>query len=97
MQEKNQLAFPGLSDPGNSVACALEVLTQPSAQVLEVRREHCLDLASTNADGTIELPMPTVAVLDESLGLWWLDVHPDYTSRAEPHAILVALDKTTAR
>ena len=62
MQEKNELAFPVLSDPGNWIARALGALTQPSAEVLTFQRQHGLDLTETNADGTVELPMPTVVV-----------------------------------
>ena len=95
MQEKNALEFPVLSDPGNSIARALGVLTAPSAEVLAAQREHGLDLTETNADGTPELPMPTTAVLDAVGRLRWLDVRPDYTTRSEPDAILAALEHAT--
>jgi 3-oxoacyl-[acyl-carrier protein] reductase len=94
MQEKNALEFPVLSDPGNAIARALGVLTAPSAEVLAAQMEHGLDLTETNADGTTELPMPTTVVLDATGRLRWLDVHPDYTTRSEPDAILKALDNT---
>ncbi|HTW21573.1 MAG TPA: peroxiredoxin-like family protein [Mycobacteriales bacterium] len=92
MVEKNSLEFPVLSDPGNSIARTLGVLTAPSAEALSVQFEHGLDLTATNADGTVGLPMPTTAVLDAEGRLRWLDVHPDYTTRSEPDAILDALD-----
>ena len=97
MQEKNALEFPVLSDPGNSIARALGVLTAPSAEVLIAQREHGLDLSETNADGTPELPMPTTVVLDAARRLRWLDVHPDYATRSEPDAILAALDDAIDR
>ena len=97
MQEKNTLEFPVLSDPGNSIARALGVLTAPSAEVLIAQREHGLDLTKTNADGTPQLPMPTTVVLDAAGRLRWLDVHPDYTTRSEPDAILEALEHATDR
>jgi peroxiredoxin len=97
MQEKNALEFPVLSDPGNAIARALGVLTGPSAEVLAAQREHGLDLTETNADSTTELPMPTTVVLDARGRLRWLDVHPDYTTRAEPDAILEALERATDR
>ena len=97
MQEKNALEFLVLSDPGNTIARALGVLTAPSADVLAAQREHGLDLTETNADGTAELPMPTTAVLDATGRLRWLDVHPDYTTRSEPDAILEALEHATDR
>ena len=97
MQEKNALEFPVLSDPGNAIARALGVLTAPSAEVLAAQREHGLDLTETNADGSPELPMPTTVVLDAARRLRWLDVHPDYTTRSEPDAILEALEHAATR
>ena len=97
MREKNELAFPVLSDPGNSIARALGVLTQPTPEVLAAQREHGLDLAEANADGSVELPMPTVVILDTAGRVRWLDVHPDYTTRSEPDAILAAFDHTSSQ
>jgi hypothetical protein len=57
-----------------------------------VQREHGLDLTETNADGTAELPMPTVVIVDAVGNVRWLDIHPDYTTRTEPVAVLNALD-----
>jgi peroxiredoxin len=96
MQEKNELAFPVLSDPGNSIARALGALTQPTPEVLAAQREHGIDLIQANADGTVELPMPTVVIVDADRRVRWLDIHPDYTTRTEPDAILAALDETSA-
>jgi peroxiredoxin len=97
MHEKNALEFPVLSDPGNAIARALGVITTPSDEALATQREHGLDLTETNADGTVELPMPTTAVLDATGRLRWLDVHPDYTTRSEPDDILDALEQATDR
>ena len=36
--------------------------------------------------------MPTTLILDPDLTVRWVDVHPDYTTRSEPAAILEALD-----
>jgi peroxiredoxin len=94
MQERNELAFPVLSDPGNAIARSLGALTRPTPEVLAAQREHGLDLAETNADGTTELPMPSVVIVDAAGRVRWLDIHPDYTTRSEPDAILSALDET---
>jgi hypothetical protein len=69
------------------------VLIAPSAEALAAQREHGLDLAERNADGTAELPMPTTVVLDAAGHVRWLDVHPDHTTRSEPDAILEALGR----
>ena len=93
MQEKNDLAFTVLSDPGNSIARDLGILTHPSDEARAAQLELGLDLTAVNADGTIGVPMPTVAILDAGQILRWIDVHPDYSTRTEPAQILNALDQ----
>jgi hypothetical protein len=64
---------------------------------VEAQLEGGLDLREVNADGTVSLPMPTVAILDGDLTIRWIDVHPDYSTRSEPEAILAALDRLEGR
>jgi peroxiredoxin len=91
VQEKNELTFTVLSDPGNKVADALGVLTAPTDDVQGVQRASGINLADANADGTPGLPMPTVVVVDRSGVINWIDVHPNYTARTEVSKILAAL------
>jgi peroxiredoxin len=91
-QQKNDLSFTVLSDPGNQVATALGVLTAPTADAQAAQRAIGLDLPDANADGSYALPMPTVVVVDETGTIRWIDVHPNYTTRTEVHDILAALD-----
>ena len=93
MQEKHDLAFTVLSDPGNGIAHAMGILTQPSDEARAAQLELGLDLTAVNADGTTGIPMPTVAILDAGHVLRWIDVHPDYTTRTEPAPVLNALDR----
>jgi peroxiredoxin len=93
MQEKNDLAFTVLSDPGNKLARHFGVLTQPSEDARSAQLKLGLDLTEVNADGTTELPMPTTAIVDANHRLRWIDVHPDYSARTEPKQILDALDE----
>ncbi|MGB8405707.1 MAG: peroxiredoxin-like family protein [Mycobacterium sp.] len=90
-QEKNELTFTVLSDPGNTVAARLGVLTAPTEGAQAAQRTLGLDLPSVNADGTAELPMPTVAIVDAAGVIRWIDVHPNYTTRTEVADILAAL------
>ena len=92
MQEKHDLRFAVLSDPGNTLATAAGVVTAPSEDALAAQLEHGLDLTAVNADGTTGLPMPTVAILDADGTVRWIEVRPDYTTRSEPAEILAALD-----
>ena len=93
MQQKNELAFTVVSDPGNRIAGQLGILTGPSEEARAAQLQLGLDLTKVNADGTVTLPMPTVAVLDADRTLRWIDVHPDYSSRTEPGQVLGALDQ----
>jgi peroxiredoxin len=90
--EANQLTYTVLSDPGNQIAKALGVRFQPGEDARAAQRELGLDTSVVNADGTSELPMPTVALVDANGILRWIDVHPNYTIRTEPAAILAAVD-----
>ncbi|WP_460573004.1 peroxiredoxin-like family protein [Humibacter soli] len=91
MQEKHDLDFAVLSDPGNRIARGLGVLTRPSDDARHLQLEHGLDLTAVNADGSIDVPMPTVAIIDAKGLLRWIDTHPDYTTRTEPAQVLTAI------
>jgi peroxiredoxin len=92
MRQKLNLEFAVLSDPGNRIAGALGILTQPSDDARAMQLDHRLDIAKLNADGTTHVPMPTTAIVDAGGNLAWIDVHPDYTTRTEPAQILAAVD-----
>jgi peroxiredoxin len=92
MAKKHELTFTVVSDPGNTIAGQLGVLTAPSAEVRAAQLQLGLDLTTVNADATITLPMPTTAILDADHTLRWIDVHPDYSTRTEAQQILDALD-----
>jgi peroxiredoxin len=92
IQEKNELAFTVLSDPGNTLARHLGILTAPSHDVRAAQLQLGLDLISVNADGSTALPMPTTIILDAGHILQWIDVHPDYTTRSEADDIAAALE-----
>jgi peroxiredoxin len=90
-QEKNELSFVVLSDPGNQIATALGVLTTPSDDARAAQRTIGLDLPEVNSDGTYGIPMPTVVIVDGAGIIRWIDVHPDYTTRTEVADIVDAL------
>ncbi len=93
VQEKHDLSFPVVSDPGNALATQLGVL-MPSAgeDVLSAQRQLGLDVRQVNADGTEGLPMPAVVLIDADHRIRWIDVHPDYTTRTEVADILTAVN-----
>ena len=91
MQEKNELSFTVLSDPGNQVAAALGVLTAPTDDARGAQRTIGIALTELNDDGTPGIPMPTVAVIDAAGIINWIDVQPNYTTRTEVADIISAL------
>ncbi len=93
-QEKNELPFAVVSDPGNTLAAQLGILMPASPEVTAAQRKLGLDLAAVNADGSDTLPMPTVVLLDTDSIVRWIDVHPDYTTRSEVAEILDAITAT---
>lgn len=90
--ESNELSFAVASDPGNRLAAALGILTEPSSDSIAAQAKLGLDIAEVNADGQRTLPMPTVVVVDASGVIRWIDVHPNYTTRSEVADILAAVD-----
>jgi peroxiredoxin len=91
-QEKNELSFVVLSDPGNQIANALGVLTSHSEKVREVQGAMGIDVAGSNQDGTHAVPFPTVAIIDADGVIRWIDIHPDYATRTEVADILDGLE-----
>jgi peroxiredoxin len=92
MAQTNELTFPVLSDPVNTIAAALGILSAERDQsVRDAAGQLGLDVAAVNADGTDRLPMPTTVVVNAEGAITWIDVHPDYTERTESAAILAAV------
>jgi peroxiredoxin len=93
MQEKHDLAFPVLSDPGNALAGELGILMGARGDdVRDAQEKLGLQLEEINADATDTLPLPTIVLLDAEHRITWIDVHPDFTTRSEPSDILDAVD-----
>jgi peroxiredoxin len=89
--EKAELEFTVLSDPGSRLARQIGISFQQSNDVLEAQRELGLDLTQVNAEGSVELPRPTVLIVDQDRTVRFVDVQPEYTARTEVADILAAL------
>ena len=89
--EKAELDFTVLSDPASRLARRIGISFQQSEDVLEAQRKLGLDLAQVNAEGSIQLPRPTVLIVDQDHTVRFVDVQPDYTARTEVAEILRAL------
>ncbi len=93
LQEKHALAFPVLSDPGNALARRLNILMPARSERMRAAQEKLgLQLETINADGTSDLPLPTVVLLDADHRVAWIDIQADYTARTEVDDILNAVD-----
>jgi peroxiredoxin len=90
-QQKNELTFTVVSDPGNTIATRLGVMTAPTEDAKAAQRAIGFDMTAANADGTYGVPMPTVVIVDATGVIRWIDVHPNYTTRTEVSDILAGL------
>src|SRR5271154_5661543 len=89
--EKAGLSFTVLSDPGAALAHRLGIGYTPTPEVLRAQRALGLDLTKVNA--TVDLPLPTVLIIDSDRTVRFVDPCADYTTRTEVQAILVALQR----
>jgi peroxiredoxin len=89
--EKAGLEFPVLSDPASRLARRIGISFQQQDEVLAAQRKLGLDLAQVNAEGSVNLPRPTVLIVDEDRTVRFVDIQPDYTARTEVADILAAL------
>lgn len=86
------LDFTVLSDPGNVLAGALGIVTEPTADARAAHTQLGFDVADSNADATGDIPFPTVLVVDASGTVVFADVHVDYTTRTEVSAVAEAVE-----
>jgi peroxiredoxin len=89
--DPRDLPFPIFCDPGSKLADALSIMTTPTEDVRDAQAQLGFDLRTVNADHSAAIPMPTVALVDPSGVLRWIDAHPNYTTRTEPAQIIAAL------
>lgn len=86
------LDFPVLSDSGNQVAESFGLvftLPEPLGRLYEQMGN---DLAATNGDQTMRLPVPATYLIRPGGTIAWGFVDPDYTKRAEPTDVIAALE-----
>jgi peroxiredoxin len=91
-REINQLSYIVVSDPGNQLAEQMGILSKPTDEIRRARTLTGLNVAGANADGTDNVPMPTVVLVDASGTIRWIDVRPNYALRSEPLRILDAVE-----
>jgi len=89
--EKNDLAFPVLSDVGGALASALGIRFALSDAVRPFYEKAGHALPERNGDGSWALPMPATFVVERGGTIRAAFVEPDYRRRTDPRAALDAL------
>ena len=91
--EKNELAFPVLSDTDNSVAREFGLVFTIDERVRDIHAQVGANLPAFNGSSSWELPMPGTFIVDQTGKIRLAFVDPDFTRRLEPSAVLEALDQ----
>lgn len=92
-QEKNELAFPILSDVGNKVARQFGIVFELSEELLKLYRLFGHTLEDFNGEaGKKELPVPGTFLLDSKGIVRLAHVDVDYTRRLDPDDLIGALE-----
>ena len=91
--QKHELAFPVLTDAGNKYGRQLRIVFHIPDTLRKVYQDFGIDLKKNQGNDAWDLPLPGTFVVDRSGKVAWEFVDVDYKKRAEPAAILAALDK----
>jgi peroxiredoxin len=91
-REKNELAYPVLSDVGNKVARQFGIVFELSDKLAELYRQFGHPLEEVNGEsGEKELPVPATFLVDGDSIIRLAHVDVDYTSRLDPDDVIEAL------
>jgi len=89
--EKNELAFPVLSDSNLAAARAFGIAFTMNPELVELYAKAGNDLPTLNGNGRWVLPIPATYLIDASGRVALAHVEADYRQRAEPMQVLEAL------
>ena len=91
-EEIDRLGFEVLSDAGNRVARSFGLVYALDEEGRGMLRQHGIDLARYNDDESWELPVPAAYIVGRDRRIVFASVDPDYRRRADPAAVVAALD-----
>lgn len=90
--EKNDLAFPVLSDVGNKVANDFGLVFTVDSRIQAMYLQRLgNDLPNLNGDDSFTLPLPATYVIGQDGVITYAYVNANYRLRADPEDVLVAL------
>jgi peroxiredoxin len=89
--EKNELAFPVLSDSSLAAALAFGIAFTLSPELVALYSQVGNDLPTLNGNGQWVLPVPATYLIDATGHVALAHVEVDYRERAEPLQVLEAL------
>ncbi|MDX8365765.1 peroxiredoxin-like family protein [Cytobacillus sp. IB215665] len=87
MKEKNELAYPVLSDVGSHVIKEYNLLFDLPKYLVEVYKGFGINLEEFN-DSDWSLPVPATFIIDKNGKIRLASVNPDYTKRMEPSEVI---------
>ncbi len=89
--EKSRASYIVLSDAELEAARAFRVLFTLDDATQRAYKGYGVDLASRNASGTWQLPIPGAFVIDTDGIVRWASANEDYTTRASPDDVIAAV------
>lgn len=89
--QKNELAFPVLSDSALQAASAFGVAFEMPPELIELYSRVGNDLPVLNGNGRWVLPVPATYLIDRDGRIAFAQVDADYRERAEPEEVLAAV------
>ena len=94
--EKNQLAYPVLSDSALSAANGFGVAFEMPQSLIALYRAGGNDLPVQNGNGRWVLPLPATYVIGRDGRITFAHIEADYRERAEPADVLRQLERLQA-
>lgn len=87
------MPFKVLSDLDSQVMKAYNLYFELDDQLVQVYKKNGLDIETYNGRGRNVLPVPATSIIDRNGIVRAMFAYADYTKRAEPADIVLALDK----
>ena len=91
--EKNELAFPVLSDSSLAAAEAFGIAFTLPPELVELYSRVGNELPVINGNGQWTLPLPATYVIDSHGHIVFSHVEADYRQRAEPAAVMAVVEQ----